>query len=175
MRERERASFENLDDPEPYSCYNRRQSPRTGKKLEYSGLLNESRREVLDFTSSRKRSEQEKEQELERTKAKANIKDLGGSMESKQTAATTTATVSMSTSHNQDLSGLQQSPDKQQQQQQQQQQHVPNQQQQHLPPHQQLHLQHQQPQAALQSEGIFRPGVVNVRPGVNPTNKIFEF
>jgi hypothetical protein len=34
-------------------------------------LLADNRREVLDFTSTRKKSEQEKEQELERAKAKA--------------------------------------------------------------------------------------------------------
>ena len=48
------------------------QSPRTKKKSDYSGsgLLSENRREVLDFTSTRKQSEQEKEQELERALAK---------------------------------------------------------------------------------------------------------
>ena len=42
----------------------------TSGLISSAGLLSENRREILDFTSTRKQSEQEKEQELERAKAK---------------------------------------------------------------------------------------------------------
>jgi len=118
----------NNDDIDNYSSYyNRRQlpqqqqqSPRSSKKSDYSGssLLSENRREVLDFTSSRKRSEQEKELELERAKAKAGAgKDNGVSLhEVKPVPTTTAATINVVTmpSHQHESTVIQPLPEKQQ-------------------------------------------------------------
>jgi len=107
--------------PQPTTAGKRgAQSPRSSKKSDYSGssLLSENRREVLDFTSSRKRSEQEKELELERAKAKAGAgKDNGVSLhEVKPVPTTTAATINVVTmpSHQHESTVIQPLPEKQQ-------------------------------------------------------------
>ncbi len=93
-----KSNLESFGNEEDGISYYRRQqqSPRSNQKSEYSGLLSESRREVLDFTSTRKRPEQEKEQELERAKAKATSKDNSLSSDAK---AVPTASLLSMTNH----------------------------------------------------------------------------